>query len=59
MRKIIFRASQPILHRQEISAHVLRGARNEAQNFRQALQHLQLTRTGRGFVARVFSFSAA
>ena len=37
-----FGARQPILQRQEIGAHVLRGARNETQQLRQLPQHLHL-----------------
>ena len=59
MREIVFRSREPILHRQEIGAHILSSARNKAQNFRNALQHLQLPRTGFGFVASIFGFATA
>ena len=41
-------AAKPILHRQEIDARVLRRARNELQQRRQAAQHLHLCLTAGG-----------
>ena len=52
VRDVRFRARQPVLQGQEIGAHVLRGARDEAQDLRQPAQHLHLLRTGGGFDAR-------
>ena len=49
---IVVRCSEPILHRQEIGAHVLRGAGDELQEFGEAAQdrHLPRTRTRARFV---------
>ena len=46
--EIVLRAGEPVLQRQKIGAHVLGGARNEAQHLRQAAQHFHLLRTRRG-----------
>jgi hypothetical protein len=43
---VFFRTGQPVLHCQEVSADVLRRARNEAQDLRQAAQHLHLVGAG-------------
>ena len=40
--EILLRAGQPVLHGQEVAAHVLRLARDETQHARQALEHLHL-----------------
>ena len=50
---IVVRAAQPILHRQKPSPHVLRLARNPAQDFGKATQHRHLlfARVGRCFRA--------
>ena len=42
---VLLRAAQPILHGQKVRAHVLRGARNEAQHLRNAAQHFHLRGT--------------
>ena len=47
VREVVLGAGQPVLQRQEIGAHVLRRARNEAQDLRQAAQHLHLLDAGR------------
>ena len=39
---VVVRPGEPVLQPQEIAAHVLRLARNEAQDLRQPLQHLHL-----------------
>ncbi len=50
---VLFGAGQPILQRQEIGAHVLRGAGNEAQQLGDAAQHRHLVGAGRrGFFLR-------
>ena len=47
---IVVRSRQPVLKGEEIGAHVLRGAGDEAQDLRQPLQHSHLLRAGaRGF----------
>ena len=45
---VLFRARQPILHGEEIGAHILRRAGDEAQDLRQAPQHLHLIGAGAG-----------
>ena len=51
--QVLFRAGQPVLQGEEIGAYVLRGAGNEAQQFRQLPQHLHLPGAARlrGFAA--------
>ncbi len=44
---VVFGACQPVLHAEEVGAHVLCGAGDEAQHPRQAAQHLQLLGAGR------------
>jgi hypothetical protein len=45
---VLLGAAQPVLQRQEVGAHVLRGARDEAQQLRDPAQHLHLLRAARG-----------
>ena len=45
---VLFGARQPILHGEEIGAHILRRTGDEAQDLRQAPQHLHLVRAGAG-----------
>ena len=45
---VLVRAAHPVLHCQEVGAHVLRRAWNKAQHLRQAAQHLHLRRTPGG-----------
>ena len=48
VRDVLLGAGEPVLQRQEIGAHVLRGAGDEAQDLRQPAQHLHLLRAGGG-----------
>ena len=48
VRDVLLRAGEPVLQGQEIGAHVLRGAGDEAQDLRQPAQHLHLLRAGGG-----------
>ena len=60
---ILFRSCQPVLQREEIGAHILRGAGDEAQDLGQAAQHLHLPRARAGtrscFEPRSFLSSAS
>ncbi len=47
VREVLLRAREPVLQREEIGAHVLRLAGNEAQQPRQLAQHLHLALTAR------------
>ena len=47
---VLFGPGQPVLHGQEIGAHVLRRAGNETQDLGQAAQHAHLARTGGGLL---------
>ncbi len=58
IQHVLFGAAQPVLHRHEIGAHVLRGARDEAQQLRQATQHFHLRRATRGFLLAVAATQA-
>ena len=42
VRQVLVRPGQPVLQRQEVGPHVLRGAGDEAHQLRQPLQHLHL-----------------
>ena len=57
---VVRRAGQPVLQRQEVGAHVLGGARDEAQDLGQPAQHLHLLGTGtRVRVAVLLALAAA
>ncbi len=45
---VLLGAGQPVLQREEVGPHVLRGAGDEAQDLRQPAQHLHLLRAGAG-----------
>ncbi len=47
---VLLGPGEPVLHGQEIRAHVLRGAGNETQDLGQAAQHAHLARAGGGLV---------
>jgi len=47
---VLFGPGQPVLHGEEIGAHVLRGARDEPQDLGQAAQHAHLACAGGGLV---------
>ena len=51
IRDVLFRTRQPVLHRDEVGAHVLRDTRNIAQDLRQTAQRLHLLLAGARLVA--------
>ncbi len=56
---VVFRTREPVLQHQEIGAHVLRGAGNEAQELRDAAQHRHLRGTAGGRLGAAIEFGLA
>ena len=58
VQHVLVGAAEPVLHGQEVGAHVLRRARDEAQHLGQPPQHLHLRSAARGGLALAAALAA-